>query len=160
MSEDQEECGICGLEIKDKYSYKLICNHEFHYECLMKSFQNTPKMKKEYNHCPYCRKKTNYLPLINGLKKVIPGVHCNSFGLSFNESKLSLKNDYSVRCQHILTRGKNKGSTCNKNCFLGYKYCKVHKKDINLISDSESVNQSTTTCPQPIQDGPSITSPV
>jgi hypothetical protein len=165
MTEDNEECGICGVDLKDKYSHKLNCNHKFHYECLMKSFQNTPKLKKQCNHCPYCRDKTDYLPLINGLKKVIPGVHCNTFGSSLNESKLSLKIDYSVHCQHILTRGKNKGSTCNKYCFLGYNSCKVHKKDKkdkkdkNLISDSESLHQSTTTCPQIIQDGTS-TSPV
>ena len=158
MSDEQEECGICGLEIKDKYSYKLTCNHEFHYECLMKSFQNTPKLKKECNHCPYCRNKTNYLPLINGLKKVIPGVHCNMFGSSIIEEKKSLANNYSVRCQHILTRGKNKGETCNKNCFLGYNYCKTHKKDINLITDSV-VNQ-TTTDPQSLQDDTSSTSHV
>ena len=79
------------------------------------------------------------------------------FGSSLNNAKLSLKIDYSVQCQHILTRGKNKGSTCNKNCFLGYKYCKVHKKDINLISDSV-VNQSTD--PQSLQDDTSSTSPV
>ena len=144
MNEDQEECGICGLEIKDKYSYKLSCSHEFHYECLIKSFQNTPKLNKEVNHCPYCREKNGYLPLINGLKRVIPGVHCNMVVSSILGTQESLKNDYSVLCQHSLTRGKNKGSLCEKNCFLGYNYCKLHKKDINLISDSESINQSTT----------------
>ena len=157
MTDGQEECGICGMDLNDKYSYKMICNHEFHYECLMKSFQNTPKLKKECNHCPYCRNKTNYLPLINGLRKVIPGVHCNSFGSTVVTAKESLTNNYSIRCQHVLTRGKNKGSTCDKKCFLGYEYCKVHKKDINLISDSESINQLTN---QITQDGSSSTSPV
>ena len=48
MSEciETEDCGICGLSIDDKFSYTLACNHTFHYECLMKSFQNTPKYKK------------------------------------------------------------------------------------------------------------------
>lgn len=154
MNDEQEECGICGLELRDKYSYKLNCNHEFHYECLIKSFQNIPKLKKEVNHCPYCREKSDYLPLINGLKRIIPGVHCNIYDGTI-EAHQSLKKDYSVPCQHILTRGKNKGSMCQKNCFLGYNYCKIHKKDINLITDSESVTQSTNTEQQLSLDGES-----
>ena len=139
---EEKTCSICGEENNDCF-HTLKCNHTFHYNCLFQSFKSMRN-----NHCPYCRKKTNYLPLINGLRKVIPGVHCNMFGSSFIEAKLSLKNNYSVPCQHILIRGKNKGSTCNKNCFLGYKYCKAHKKDINLITDSV-INQSTT---QALQD--------
>ncbi len=127
-----EECAICGDDLNDKYSYKLSCSHEFHYECIMKSFLNTPKIKKECNHCPYCRNKTNYLPLVNGLKKVIPGVHCNIFGSSTHIHIQSLKTEYNIKCQHALTRGKNKGNLCAKNCLLGYEYCKLHKKDIKI----------------------------
>ena len=129
-----EECGICGSDLNDKYTHKLTCNHIFHYECLMKSFQNIPKHKKERNHCPYCREKYEFLPLVNGLKKVIPGVHCNTFGQSISETKLSLKNDYSKRCGFILTRGKNKGNECSKNSHFGYTYCKNHYTKVNIIS--------------------------
>ena len=66
-----EGCFICNEKIDISYKHKLKCNHEFHYECLIKSFQNTPKLNKEVNHCPYCRKKSDYLPLVNGLKKII-----------------------------------------------------------------------------------------
>ena len=125
-----EECGICGSELNDKYSHKLNCNHEYHYECLMKSFQNTPKLKKEVNHCPYCRDKAGYLPLVNGLKKAIPGVHFCSWATSIIILKEEINNNYSIKCKHSLTRGKNKGNLCSKNCFLGYEYCKAHKKDI------------------------------
>ena len=131
---EQEDCGICGLSIDDKFSYTLVCNHTFHYECLMKSFQNTHKYKKEYNHCPYCRKNTDYLPLVNGLKKVVPNVHCHNNTNSIKEKKEDLKNNYSNRCEFILTRGKNKGNPCGKNCSLGYNTCKAHlNKDKNLI---------------------------
>ena len=130
-----EECGICGLEMKDKFPYQLSCNHEFHYECLMKSFQNTIKIKKESNHCPYCRNKAEYLPLVNGLRKVLPGVHCNNQIISINETKNILKKDYSVRCQHELKRGKNKGNNCNKNCILGYTYCKTHLKKFDQLNN-------------------------
>ena len=133
MSEtEQEDCGICGLSIDDKFSYKLVCNHTFHYECLMKSFQNINKYKKEYNHCPYCRKNTDYLPLVNGLKKVVPNVHCINTTSNIKEKKEELKNNYSNRCEFLLTRGKNKGNSCGKNCNLGYNTCKTHMGKINI----------------------------
>jgi len=124
-----EDCGICGLDLKEKYSHKLNCNHEYHYECLMKSFQNENKHKKEVNHCPYCRSKASYLPLVNSLKKVIPGVHCHSLGPTVKQNKELLKKDYNITCQHTLKRGKNKGDLCSKNSLLGYEHCKAHKKD-------------------------------
>ena len=123
-----EDCAICGLDINDKFSYTLNCNHKFHYECLMKTFQNTPKYKnKDFNHCPYCRKKSEFLPLVNGLKKVIPGVHTYSTSSEITEKKNELNNNFNIKCQHILTRGKNKGNICGKNCTLGYTFCKTHK---------------------------------
>ena len=89
-----EECAICGLDIDDKFSYKLPCNHVFHYECIMKTFQNSPKKyKKQFNHCPYCRLKTDYLPLVNGLKKIIPGVHCDFSSNSITDQKNALKTE-------------------------------------------------------------------
>lgn len=144
MSEtESEDCGICGLSIKDKYSYTLACNHTFHYECLMKSFQNTHKYKKEYNHCPYCRKNSDYLPLVNGLKKVVPNVHCFNNTSSIKEKKELLKNNYSNKCEFILTRGKNKGNACGKNCSLGYNTCKTHmgKVNKNLIKSNDNINK-------------------
>ena len=132
LTTEQEDCGICGLPINDKFSHTLVCNHTFHYECLMKSFQNTPKYKKDiYNHCPYCRKNSDYLPLVNGLKKVVPNVHCHNNTSSIKEKKEDLKNNYSNRCEFILTRGKNKGNTCGKNCSLGYNTCKTHMNKMN-----------------------------
>jgi len=128
---ESEDCGICGLSIDDKFSHTLKCNHTFHYECLMKSFQSTHKYKKDYNHCPYCRKNTDYLPLVNGLKKVVPNVHCINTTSNIKEKKEELKNNYSNRCEFLLTRGKNKGTPCGKNCSLGYNTCKTHKGKVN-----------------------------
>tara|TARA_B100000963_G_scaffold312085_1_gene289340 strand:- start:221 stop:598 length:378 start_codon:yes stop_codon:yes gene_type:complete len=124
---DSEECSICGLELNEKYTHELSCNHKFHYECLMKTYTHTPKMNNG-NHlsCPYCREKTGYLPIVNGLKKLIVGVHVGNYKEFYDENgNHKLKNK---SCQHILTRGKNKGNQCSKNCFLGYDYCKTHKK--------------------------------
>ncbi len=153
---DSDDCGICGLSIKDKYSYTLACNHTFHYECLMKSFQNTHKYKKEYNHCPYCRKNSDYLPLVNGLKKVVPNVHCLNNTNSIKEKKELLKNNYSNRCEFILSRGKNKGNPCGKNCSLGYGYCKTHlekmkNKHGDMIPDFSLPTSNDIQQNQPIQ---------
>ena len=139
MSES-EDCGICGLSIDDKFSHTLICNHTFHYECLIKTFQNTPKYKKELNHCPYCRKNSNYLPLVNGLKRVIPSIHCKNNTNNIIETKTNLKNNYSNKCEFILTRGKNKGNPCDKNCNLGYNTCKTHMNK-NLIKNTDNIKQ-------------------
>jgi len=132
--QEPEDCGICGCNLNDKFPHILKCNHTFHYECLMKSFQNaagvggSSKYKKACNHCPYCRKNGDYLPLVNGIKKVIPNVHCMNTTKSIQDKKLILKNDYSKKCVFILTRGKNKGSECGKNCILGHTNCKAHLK--------------------------------
>lgn len=138
----EEDCGICGLELSDKFSYTLNCGHKFHYECLMKSFNNISYTinSKKNNQCPYCRKNSECLPLVNGLKKVIPGVHCNINSSSIDDKKQELKEKYSQKCGYTLTRGKNKGEYCGKNCVLGYGYCKIHlekmkNKHGNLISD-------------------------
>jgi len=134
MSEtEQEDCGICGLSIDEKFSHTLKCNHTFHYECLMKSFNNIPYTinNKKSNQCPYCRKNSEYLPLVNGLKKIIPGIHCNIFGNEIDDKKKLLKEEYSQKCGYILTRGKNKGGSCGKNCVLGFNTCKTHMGKIN-----------------------------
>ena len=125
-----EDCSICGLELKEKFCYELKCGHKFHYECLMKSFVNIPKLNKMKNSCPYCRAPSDYLPVVNGLKKLTVGVHCATVQeLSDENGILKLKNN---PCQYILKKGKNKGNQCGKNCYLGYDYCKVHKKAMKV----------------------------
>ena len=127
-----EDCSICGLELKEKFCYELNCNHKFHYECLMKSFMNISKLnnKNNKNNCPYCRSPCDYLPVVNGLKKLIVGVHFETVQEFTDENGiLKLKNN---SCQYILKKGKNKGNQCSKNCYLGYDYCKIHKKSLKL----------------------------
>jgi len=113
-----------------RLTHKLTCGthgepHEFHYECLLKTFSdNCPEKDR---NCPYCRKKIDYLPLVYGLKRIVPGVHC-SF-LELNSKKEELKK-YQVKCKHILTRGKRKHEICGKSCQLGSEYCSTHLKSI------------------------------
>ena len=50
------------------------------------------------NHCPYCRGKNNYLPVVNGLKKLHIGVHVTSYEEVEKYSSLN-------RLIEILTQG-------------------------------------------------------
>ena len=125
----EEDCSICGLELNEKYTHELSCGHKFHYECLMKTFIHTKTYKDNKNSCPYCRDNCGYLPVVNGLKKLIVGVHFAKIQEFTGDNGVTkLKNN---PCQFILTRGKNKGKQCGKNCCLGYDYCKIHKKSMD-----------------------------
>ena len=133
---EEEDCGICGISLNDKYFHQMSCNHKFHYECLIKTFSNNSKNSK--NNCPYCRSEIGHLPIVNGLKKVIMGIHTDSIlHLNYLNELVKSKNS---KCKYTLSRGKNKGNECGKNCALGYGYCKIHllamkKKHGNLIQD-------------------------
>jgi len=121
MDIEPEDCAICGICLEDKYSHKLKCGHSFHYECLLKTYKCCAYKK----YCPYCRMKCDSLPLINGLKGVLMGIHCNS---EINLYQIDLKENYNKKCNHTLKRGKNKGKDCGKNCKLGYYVCNSHFK--------------------------------
>ena len=109
-----ETCNICGDLLSNGYTIKTICNHTFHYECLQKSLIHN---YEKTNNCPLCRQNIELLPVVNGLKKLIRGIHYTS-----EEYKNGLK--YTNKpCKHILKSGKNKGQTCNCNCKIGYEYC-------------------------------------
>tara|TARA_B100001094_G_C18020283_1_gene714753 strand:+ start:624 stop:992 length:369 start_codon:yes stop_codon:yes gene_type:complete len=119
MNNDDEEeeekiCSICGDELEKEYPIKLKCNHQFHYECILLTFKNFKNLE-----CPYCRNTSDYLPIVNGLKKAIPNIHYN---FAYDE-KPKLENK---KCNSILKRGKNKGNECGRNCKLGYYQCRIH----------------------------------
>jgi hypothetical protein len=121
-AEDTEEiCGICGDLLVGQCCETLLCTHVFHYECIFRTFK---MMKKggylHSNRCPYCRKKTKHLTIVNGLNKLEPKIHYNPKG--------DMPPYESTRCSHILTRGANKGKECGKKCQVGYDVCKAHKK--------------------------------
>jgi len=108
-------CDICGDLLNDKYVIKLYCNHSFHYECVMKSFQCE---KKKMNSCPLCRQTHGILPVVNGLTKVIRGIHYYD-----NKNIPQLNN---TPCCTILKSGKRKGEPCNAKCMLGMDHCNRH----------------------------------
>tara|TARA_Y100000590_G_scaffold470383_1_gene664327 strand:+ start:8639 stop:9013 length:375 start_codon:yes stop_codon:yes gene_type:complete len=119
MNEIEECCSICGDDTSDKYNHTLKCGHSFHYECLLLSFKN---MKN--NNCPYCRSTNNKLPIVNGVRKIIPWIH-----ETYEENDPNMILNYKIKkCNYILTKGKNKGKQCERNCKLGFNYCQIHKK--------------------------------
>ena len=59
-------CNICGDRLGNLPTHTLECNHHFHYDCILKSFQTS---QEHNNVCPYCRHTNERLPVINGLKK-------------------------------------------------------------------------------------------
>ena len=95
------------------------CNHQFCQECFW-------TWTKKNNSCPYCRSNCGYLPVVSGLKKIIVGVHVKSFD-EINNYTINTK------CNHIITRGKNKGNKCNKKC----KKCDYSDGEICLSCDGE-----------------------
>ena len=127
---EDQECSICGLELKESFSHVLPCTHSIHYECLLKSFISMKRgVYSSYsNSCPYCRVKCGYLPIVNGLRKIHYEIHISK--------KEALPTVQCVPCKFVLTRGKNIGKTCSQNCYLGYEYCKRHKK----LMSSEIMN--------------------
>lgn len=121
-----EDCSICGENLKDQFSHTLECGHTFHYNCLCNSFKCL-----RLNNCPYCRRKNNYLPIINGTKKIWVGVHLINYDDFDIEDVKNINTN--VKCNHILTRGKNKGCECGKKCKLGYDKCSFHSKNQNEL---------------------------
>ena len=114
-------CPICGDDLKNELCHTLECNHKYHYNCLLLTFKNL-----RCNGCPYCRSKNNYLPIVNGLKKQIVGIHVSKAEELSDENGVMKYNN--VPCNALLKRGPNKGKECGKNCKLGYDKCRTHDK--------------------------------
>ena len=36
---EDEDCMVCGESLKIGFTEKLACNHVYHYECILKTFQ-------------------------------------------------------------------------------------------------------------------------
>ena len=108
-------CDICGDLLNDKCVIKLNCNHSFHYECVMKSFQCE---KKKMNSCPLCRQSHGLLSVVNGLTKVTRGIHYIDYK--------NIPQINNTPCSTILKSGKRKGESCNAKCMLGMTHCKRH----------------------------------
>tara|TARA_A100001015_G_scaffold299925_1_gene384638 strand:+ start:803 stop:1294 length:492 start_codon:yes stop_codon:yes gene_type:complete len=106
-------CGICGENYSKSSLYKLPCNHEFHYDCLIKTFQYS---STKYNSCPYCRAKVGYLSVPEGRTPI-----------KYINSPTLLKSE-GYKCKAILKSGNRCGQECGSNVFPSYNLCKRHLK--------------------------------
>ena len=108
------DCDICGDPHKLKYVHKLSCGHTYHYECIQKTFICDRKRK---NTCPLCRGKNGLLPLVNGLPRLINGIHyMNKYPDNYQCSP----------CEEVLKSGIRKGLACGAKCMVGLQVCKRH----------------------------------
>ena len=137
MSEEEIFCDICGELHKLKFVHTLQCNHSYHYECIQKSFLYD---RKRNNQCPLCRKPAGLLPLVNGLPKLIKGIHYEGCLTCYESTK----------CCELLKSGNRKGQPCNSKCMLGFSICKRHhtsklkqesKKEVNKKKEVHKINE-------------------
>jgi len=137
MSDEEICCDICGDPHKLKYVQTLKCNHSYHYECIMKSFMCD---RKRGNRCPLCRQSHGLLSLVNGLPKLVKGIH-------YIDLTKGLPTYKCEPCDSILKSGKRKGLQCGSKCMLGFSMCKRHhtaklkKEDKDKDKDNPSTNQ-------------------
>ena len=118
MSDEEICCDICGDPHKLKYVQTLKCNHSYHYECILKAFLCD---RKRHNQCPLCRQSHGLLPLVNGLTKIVKGIHyLNEYPVDYVQLL-----GYNS-CQAILKSGKRKSQSCGSKCMLGFTMCKRH----------------------------------
>ena len=109
-------CDICGDPHSLKYVQTLKCNHSYHYECIMKAFMCD---RKRSNQCPLCRQSHGLLPLVNGLSKLVKGIH-------YIDLTKGLPKYECIPCDSILKSGNRKGSQCGSKCMIGFTMCKRH----------------------------------
>ena len=112
-------CYICGDELSNKYIHDLDCSHRFHYDCIVKSFKASNNRK-----CPICRNDSSILPMVNCCNGPYINIH---YDYSSSLKDIDNLNNYNhVKCDHVISRGKNKGNLCNKRCVIGFYKCINH----------------------------------
>ena len=117
---EEEECAICCDKLDNRYeTIELKCGHKFHYECIFESFKAASQLNRYTNKirdCPYCRAKSNYLPLKEGMVPM-RGIHEEySFlkGKTINISIIREKYFLKDKCQSIILTGANKHQQCSR----------------------------------------------
>ena len=133
--------------INDSTIIKLTCGHQFHYKCIMMTFNCA---LKKYNNskarrCPFCRTNGGHLPLkaktfpVKHIHKEFDLIKYHVYYDDYDEIyKISKENEFinEDKCQAILTTGLNKGMQCKKNKKKGENYCCIHlKKNINICEN-------------------------
>ena len=141
MEDIDNICNICYDTFDDNDdndSYKLICNHVFHYDCIIEAFLNNKKNNINNLQCPYCRNYSNMLSLKSGIIP-IKGIHKEYNDIAGLEIDIiTLINFYNLKmiphkCVMIIKKGENKGRQCCRNIFEDTKFCKLHLRSNKYI---------------------------
>ena len=115
---------ISGKSLEKK-CITLECGHKFNYvhifnDLVQQKKSNTYanyKLKSNELKCPYCR---------NIQSKILPfrkNTECEKIYGVNHPIKFCMNN---ACCSYVFKKGKNKGTTCNKNC--DDEYCNMHMK--------------------------------
>tara|TARA_Y100000590_G_scaffold179768_1_gene204937 strand:+ start:31831 stop:32238 length:408 start_codon:yes stop_codon:yes gene_type:complete len=121
------ECPICYDKITDDNKEKLKCGHTFHHDCILLSFKNNTQYNgSRIRECPYCRVKSDYLVLREGIIP-IKNIHEEYKELKGKSIKVETLDKYLIKnkCNAILMTGVNKGQQCQKPIKEGC-FCKTH----------------------------------
>ena len=131
----EEPCYICYEMIKEDELMTLICNHKYHYDCIIETFRNNKQNSYKTRQCPYCRMNTNYLPLRMGYLP-IRDIHLEYNNIRKSKIKIEDLESFSIivnpdKCSMFLKSGPNKGKQCSKNRNDQSIFCTCHKKSKN-----------------------------
>lgn len=124
-----EECPICYEELNDKNIETLLCDHKFHYDCILNVYKN-PVIKREIRICPFCRGNGGYLSNVNH-EIPIKGIHKNyNIFMDYIKTNNDKCKEFFVkgRCIAILKTGENKGAQCHSKNKQHSDFCGKHKK--------------------------------
>lgn len=121
----------------------LNCGHKFHYNCIYSTFL-TNKIKAnsyELNYninrsirvCPYCREKSDYLPILDGQlpsKMIHKEFHNIEILINKNdyESICELNKKYNFLNKHKCLGITSSGCQCKKNKVNDHDFCYIHSK--------------------------------
>lgn len=127
----EESCMICGdiLHNGTDRTHKLKCNHEYHLECIYKSYKNSFSIKKR--ECPYCRKDGGYLPLKSDDMKPIKNINVE---YKKNVKKiLNISSLLKVTYTKEICKGITKcGNNCKNKAYPNNDgFCRIHKKIVS-----------------------------
>lgn len=133
---DSNNICLISQEPLDDDHIALACKHKFNYVPIFNEIANqkklshyeTTKLSLYQIKCPYCRNIQNGLIPTN---KNYP--YYVKRGVNIPKTKCYFPN----KCGAIFKSGKNKGNVCNKPCFD--KFCKMHNRLTNKISDDKNV---------------------
>ena len=129
INQEQLEEDHVTLECKHKFNYLPIFNEIANQK--KKSYYETTTLSMYQIKCPYCRRVQNGLIPINDRFPL----HKRR-GINIPKTKCYIPN----KCTALFKSGKNKGTICNKPCFVTF--CHQHDKPIKNIIMCENILKS------------------